>query len=439
MNWRKTTATAVLALVVLLGMTGCPTKPPATPVAPEGPDSTWTGVNTAFRVSTTAKKGNIRYIMDWSDKIDTGDVSYATNETAAVSHMWTDAGTYSIKVQAILDAEPAKASDWSPTKSVKVILNQAPVVINVNAPPVAVKNVEAFFTIRGSDPDGDTIRVLVKWPTGDTTTGYFPSPCSVEVSHTFTQIETALVVVEIQDWKGTKSVPDTLYVPVGTAGGVIWYWWNNDEDQGALTTSAVVANDGSDERVFSGCEDDYKFYSIRTSDGKGDKSATTRWPEYVFTGHAGLANGHIIVGSDEGELYALKLDGLGEAWRWPSKTAEESLTYIEWGAPAFNGSNIYIGHNDDSLFLFQDAGSQGNRVAAYGCNASVIDAPSSAPTPATSSRSTARSTRRSGAPGCWATVKSTGRSSVTTAKSTAPPTPPVSTRLTRRPAYRHGP
>jgi len=79
------------------------------------------------------------------------------------------------------------------------------------------------------------------------------------------------------------------------------------------------------------------------------------------------------VGSDEGELYALALD-LNKDWQWPDSLSERG-TNIEWGAPAFNGYNIYIGHLDDSLFFFQDAGSQGNRIAAYGVNASVIDAP----------------------------------------------------------------
>jgi outer membrane protein assembly factor BamB len=374
MNWRNTTATAVLALVVLFCMTGCPAKPPATPGVPIGADSTWTGASTTFKVTTTAK-GNIRYTMDWSGKIETGAESYGSGETALVSHSWATASTYNIKVQAILDAESTKASAWSPTKAVKVIFNNAPVVIAVNAPPVAVKGAEAFFTIRGSDQEEDSLRVLVDWGSSKTDTGYFLSPCNVTVSHVFNTIETAMVVVTIQDWKGTTSAPDTVYEPVGTVGGVIWRWQSSDAENldEPLTTSAIVANDGEEEVVMSGCEGDYKFYSIRASNGKTKKSATTAGFEYSFTGHPGLANGRIIVGSDEGELYALALD-LGKDWRWPDSASERG-TGIAWGAPAFNGYNIYVGHDDDSLFLFQDAGSQGNRIAAYAVHASVVDAP----------------------------------------------------------------
>jgi outer membrane protein assembly factor BamB len=375
MNWNKISVVAFMAVVVVFGLISCQDAPPAKPGAPLGPDSTWTGVNAAFRVASTAKK-NIRYIMDWSDAIDTGDVSYASGETASVAHQWETPGTYSIKVQAILDAKPDKASEWSDAKSVKVILNQKPLVDTVLAPPVAVKNIEAFFTIKGHDDDGDSLRVIVDWGSKDTSTELFPTPCSVEVSHVFNSIETAMVVVWTQDWKGTKSLPETVYVPVGTSGGVKWYWWDNDEDQGALTTSLIcVVDPDGDEVVMGGCEDDYKFYSVRTGNGRDKKNAQTKWPEWVFTGHPGLANGHIIVGSDEGELYALELDGLSRAWMYPGKPAEESLTYIEWGAPAFNGANIYISHDDDSIFLFQDAGSQANRLAAYSCNSAVIDAP----------------------------------------------------------------
>jgi outer membrane protein assembly factor BamB len=368
---------------VLFGMTGCPTKPPAVPVL-MGPDSTWIGATTAFRVTTTVSKGNIRFVMNWGDKTDTGDVSFASGETATVTHSWATAGTYDVKAKGILDAEPAKASEFSSAKSVKVILNGVPKVDNVEAPPIGVKDVETFITVHGSDPDNDSLRVLVDWGGGGKTdTGYFLSPCSVVVSHVYTKVETAMAIVQVQDWKGTKSAPYTVTVPIGTAGGVIWSWVSSDQENGgegvALTTSVVIASDGTDERLFSGCEDDLKFYSILTKNGRGEKSRNAKDPEAFFNGHPGLlsAVSHIIVGSDEGELYALALDGLGRDWQWPD-SAMGAGTGTFWGPPAFNGSKIYIGHEGatgDSLCLFEDAGSQGNLVGAYYVGAAVNDAP----------------------------------------------------------------
>jgi outer membrane protein assembly factor BamB len=377
MNWRKTTATAALALVVLFCMTGCPTKPPETPSL-EGPDSTWTFSDTKFQVWTTAPKGNIRYVMDWTGMTDTTELSYESGETASVIHVWEDVGTYDVKAMAILDAEPAKASDWSTTKSVRVLLNQRPVVDSTSNPPVAVKDAPTLFTIFGSDPDGDSLRAIVKWGNKDTTTELFPNPLfGVQVSPVFTSLGDQTVIVWTQDSKGARSLPDTIVIPVGTAGGVKWYWWNSEE--GACFTSAIVATNLDPEEVVMTSSDDYTFVAIKTRNGSKDADATTHYAEYDFTGHPGYnaALGHIIVGSDEGELYALSIDGLKKDWQFPDKSPEDSLTYIEWGAPAFNGNNIYIGHDDTTgqLVLIQDVGTQGNQVAAYNAGADVNDAP----------------------------------------------------------------
>jgi hypothetical protein len=67
MTWRRNSATVLLALVIVLGMTGCPKKPPATPGAPWGAESTWTYSTYTCSVVTTISGGSIRYIMDWQD------------------------------------------------------------------------------------------------------------------------------------------------------------------------------------------------------------------------------------------------------------------------------------------------------------------------------------------------------------------------------------
>ena len=377
MTWRKTVATALLALVVVLCMTGCPNKPPATPGAPWGADSTWTGAAYMCSVVTTVSKGSIRYVMNWQDAIDTGDVAYASNETAAVTHEWSTAGTYDVKAQAVLDADPAKASDFSPAKSVKVILNNAPVVDSVLFPPVAVKDAQTVITVYGHDLDDDSLRAIVKWPTGDTTTERTPSPCVFTVTYTFTKVENAEVIVRLQDWKGTRSLPDTIHIPVGLEGGVKW-WWQDPAEQGAMLTSALVANDGADEVVMSDCWGDWTFYSLTTAKKKVKDRATTRWPEYDFSGDPALCavTGHVIVGSDEGELYALNQSGLSQAWRWPNASAESLESFSLFGAPAINGSDIYIGRDNDSLYKFTDAGGAVTPGPAYNLDStSVVDAP----------------------------------------------------------------
>ncbi len=381
MDWRKSAATALLALVVVLCITGCPSKPPKTPDAPWGADSTWKGATYVCSVMTTVPKGAIRYVMDWTDAIDTGDYAAASGETVAVTHEWGAEGSYEVKAQGVLDADPAKASEFSPAKTVKVNPNEAPVVDSVYLPPVAVKGVETNITVYGHDPDGDSLRAIVKWPSGDTTTELTPSPCEFTVSHTFTTVETARVIVRVQDWKGTKSLPDTVRIPVGLEGGVKWYWQSAEE--GPMSTSALVANDGTNEVVMSYCWDDYKFYAIKVDKGKNARNTTTRWSEYEFIGGPALcaATGNVIVGSDEGELYALTLSGLDRKWRWPDIQSESLEPYIAFGAPAINGSDIYVGRERDEdslnrLYKFTDAGGSVTPGPTYELhNQSVVDAP----------------------------------------------------------------
>jgi hypothetical protein len=214
----------IVAATALLLSTGAKCRErsgiPRDPWAPMGPDSTWTGAPTAYQVVTTIDTGAIRYVMDWGDAMDTTDASYASAETATVSHTWTAPDTVSIMVQAINAAFPEKKSGWSPVKSVKVIPDSRPVIDAAVGPPVAVKGVEAFFTVKAHDPDGDSVRTVVDWDdsTG-TTTGLFPSPCSVVVTHVFAQVDTARVVFTVQDWKGAPSLPETVFVLVGTPGG----------------------------------------------------------------------------------------------------------------------------------------------------------------------------------------------------------------------------
>jgi outer membrane protein assembly factor BamB len=382
MNRRRMAVTALLATVIVLCMTGCPTKPPKTPGAPWGADSTWTYSTYPCSVVTTVPKGNIRYVMDWQNAVDTGDIAYASGETAEVTHEWNTAGTYQVKAQAVLDANPSKASDFSPAKSVKVILNQRPVVDSVLVPPRAVKGAQTSITVYGTDPDGDSLRAIVKWPTGDTTTELTPSPCAFAVSHIFTKVESAQVIVWVQDWKRAKSVPDTIRLPVGLEGGVKWYW--QSAEQGAMVTSALVVNDGQDEVVMSQCSDDYQFYSIKVDKGKVKSHTSTQWPDYDFSGGPALCavTGHVIVGSNEGELYALALSGLSRAWRWPNISPESLEPFNEFGAPAINGANIYAGRDQDAdslyrLYKFTDGGMSPTPGPAYvlGRNQGVVDAP----------------------------------------------------------------
>jgi outer membrane protein assembly factor BamB len=144
----------------------------------------------------------------------------------------------------------------------------------------------------------------------------------------------------------------------------------------------VLASNGTVDCIYGGCEDAEppRFYGIKVGDFRpyrSDASASTKFADFVFNGHAAFcqATQHIIVGSDEGELYALKVANLSVEWRYPGMTREDSLTGESWGAPAISGNKIYIGNETDSVFFFIDNGGTVSRIAAYGLNSPMVDAP----------------------------------------------------------------
>jgi outer membrane protein assembly factor BamB len=384
-------AFGVLAAALLLSTgAGCHSR--ITPVVVSAPDSVPVGEPATIVVRTEQSASRpvplwVNYIIDWGDdSVETTTSYFLSTDTAQFTHTWTSVGTFHVWIEndeavRYADGKPGTRKAVPCELDITVLgLEHAPVIDTVFCdPPVAVKDVEAFFTVVAHDPDGDSIRFRFDWGAAETTTAFFASPCSVTFSHVFTEVGTATVLIRAIDTHGANSQPETVYVSVGTAGGVIWYWRSGDpENPGeSFTTSPLILNDGFDERMYAGCEGDHSFHSIRVSDGKGDKRQTTRWHEYDFTGHPAFceATQHIIVGSDEGELYALKVDGLGVAWQWPNKPARESLTGLEWGAPAIKDNRLYVPHEDDSLYYFIDSVDHGVRVAAFTPHAGIVDAP----------------------------------------------------------------
>jgi len=253
---------------------------------------------------------------------------------------------------------------------------QPPVVDSVVVVPNGSAPDGVNLMVRAHDPDGDSIGLRVEWgDKSDTVTEFYATPCSVELSHQYSVDSLSAVIVSAFDMNNV-SIPVISTVPAEPCGRVLWYW--QSAEQGAMSTSALVANDGADEVVMSYCSDDYKFYSIKVDKGRAKRNATTKWPEYEFIGGPALcaATGNVIVGSDEGELYAFTLDGLSRAWRWPDVATESLEPFIAFGAPAINGSDIYVGRENDSLYKFTDAGASVVPGPVYDLDHStVVDAP----------------------------------------------------------------
>jgi len=287
-----------------------------------------------------------------------------------------------VKVLAILNEDPTKASDWSEAASIRVLPNSPPAIPVLDAPLVAVKDFPAYFSAVTTDPDGDSVGYQFEWGDGktsewsDTLVGFLAGNVVWEDSHTYTKIETVQVRVRARDIHKTRSdwSPPTA-VAVGTSGAVAWWWWTDDEDQYIATTSPVIAMDGDREVIYT-TADNGKIYGIDGT-GRRRRSGSPVLPdeENEFSGHPAFSalRQHIIVGNEDGELYAFTTS-LSKAWHWPGQTREDSLTYVEWGTAAVDGDKIYVPRDNDSLYYFTDLGTDGRFNSAYYLPG-MVDAP----------------------------------------------------------------
>jgi len=149
--------------------------------------------------------------------------------------------------------------------------------------------------------------------------------------------------------------------PLVGPNAVRWWWWTNDEDQEPALLSPVILDHGSGEVLYTSAAYPNRLYGIDVETGHvvwtGEPVAVTE--ENTFTGHPAYceATGHIIVGGEDGELYAFNPTANPNCiWHWPGYTDPDSLTYIEWGTPAVHGDRIYVPRDDDFLYLLRDRG-----------------------------------------------------------------------------------
>ena len=381
MNWKRTASLALVVCFAALVGVGCD-KAPTVPDKPTGPDTTYVGVRTTYTTVATAA-GEIKYAFDWGDKIDTSGAT-ASGTVYSANHTWTTAGTVNVKAMALLSKSTGKASAWSEAKSVVVLPNDAPIIDSIRGPVsgYAAKETDIQVRVWAHDPEGDSLLVYVQWKTSktDSSASLLGSPARDSFFYSYSDTGTVWIKAWAKDKKSATSAVDSFKVVIGEAGGVVWYWWN--ADQSPLTTTPVVFFDGTDTVVGSGCEDDYFFYTIKVNSRRFGTEANSRQPKYAsddyyFAGHAAFCSqtNHVIVSSDEGEIYGLSAT-LGHDWQWPDSSVN-GLTDNQFGPVAISQNKIFAPREDDrALYGFVDNGT--SVALAYGplaFNSTIMDGP----------------------------------------------------------------
>ncbi len=224
------------------------------------------------------------------------------------------------------------------------------------------------FSAATVDPDEDSICYRFVWGDGDTSDWgeYAASGSEITVSHAWDTCGTHAVKAQARDNRDALSAwSEAMLVAVADTHPVKWFWTAPSGD----LTSPVIIHNGSEYLILVGCDEE--FYAVGL-DGRMRSMATSVVPDggFCFLGHPAWceASGNVIVGNEEGELYAFTPD-LSLSWHWPGNNRSETFDELAWGTPAIIGDRIYVPRDDSApdcssrLHCFIDIGTEGALVA----------------------------------------------------------------------------
>ena len=148
-----------------------------------GPTSGHPGVEYEYTFVTIDPEGDdIQLYIDWDDgTVEDWDEWYKSGEEVTISHTWDVDDYYEIK------AESRDIWDDSISSKYKVrIGNQPPEPPEITGPKYGDPNQELTFTFKTYDFENEDIKYIIDWDDGDiTTTEYYPSNTSIQVSHSW--------------------------------------------------------------------------------------------------------------------------------------------------------------------------------------------------------------------------------------------------------------
>jgi outer membrane protein assembly factor BamB len=350
---------AVLAAALVFLCAGCDEHSYLNVWIVSGPDHVAPGDTATFVITSRATNCSpvFRYVMYWGDTSSTSAKSHSAGDTDRMRRVWENSGTYDVWATALLPQGSGYIQvNSSAHKTVTVSSVNDPVIDSARFHWMW-RPVELEVFARA--PAGESLRLAVEWGDGKSeTTGFLPSPCRLGAIHSYAAAAQVQVVFRVLDESGRMSFPDTLSDWVSTDGEVTNFY------TGGYSGSPVIASDGSEEIVYLVGSDG--LYGLRPGGAKYISLG-------AFVGHPSFSSqtSHIYIGSDEGRLHAFT-PTLGLAWSYPPS---ESVTYWEWGVAAVKGNALYVPRANDSLYCLVDNGSSALRGAAFGAQASLVDAP----------------------------------------------------------------
>jgi hypothetical protein len=205
----KTRALSAAALpLAVAALLSCKTNhAPDVPAVPSGPEYCYKDTVYTFRTTVIDPDGDSMAVrFDWGDSTTSYWVGwFASGETVAFTHAWSDTGTYDVRVSA---QDHLLTSEASEARTVQVTMRLPPDTPGEpSGPGVGGKDTLYYFQAGAGHPEWLRVAMRFAWGDGDTSNwSEFVLPYGpVEMSHFWSASDTYLVRAQARDTYGLTS------------------------------------------------------------------------------------------------------------------------------------------------------------------------------------------------------------------------------------------
>jgi outer membrane protein assembly factor BamB len=348
LNVRAVLIPVLSAALLVVGVSSCrKNRPPDVPAVPTGSSVCFKDTTYTFTTTATDPDGDsvaVRFIgvdlpSGWSGWFPSGD-------TVALTHAWSDTGTYQFCAQA--QDRKGSSSGWSSALTVQVVYRWPPQTPAApTGPDIGGRDSSYTFATAAFHPDSINVAIRFSWGDGDTSnwSPFVASGESVRMSHAWATPDVHQVTAQAKDtgnvlsqWSSPHDItirpPDTLRK---------WRFQLKADSEGIhLYSSPAIGPDGT---IYVGSSDS-ALYAV-------NPDGTLKW-RYLTGGDVRSSpaigsDGTVYFGSEDSYLYALNPDG---TLKWSYLTAGDIGSSP---AVAADGT-IYVGSNDNRLHAVNSDG-----------------------------------------------------------------------------------
>jgi PKD domain-containing protein len=193
--------------------------PPNTPNQPTGSSSGTVGISLSYSTSAIDPDDDmIKYGWDWNGDgtVDEWSSYISSGSTDTRSHIWTNPGTYHVRV--IAEDSNGGQSAFSTPKIVEITVNQAPNKPTITGPHSGRVDRSLTYEGTGIDPEGDQIYYFFDWGDGSDSgwKGPYNSGQTASESHSWSKTGDFSIKVKTKDVYGEESIwsdPITVTMP----------------------------------------------------------------------------------------------------------------------------------------------------------------------------------------------------------------------------------